>query len=146
MMKKHIDIVVGAAWLILLALLTFRMPVANLLNDPSHGFSAIDLVLSALFCLTGFASSFFAFVFSKKQLFLISLINILLFVLAMVLIIVSTASKNVGLFNFACYFVNLFCLVFGISSNMIAVMSAFLLLQIVSAVVFLVLLKLKKER
>ena len=145
-MKKYIDVVISAVWLLLLALLTFRMPVTNLLNHLYRDFCTFDLVLSALFCLTGFVSSFLAFVFSKKQLFSISLINILLFALSVVLIIISTASRNVELFSFACYFVNLFCFVFGINSNMIAVSAAFLLLQIISAVVFSVLLKLKKEK
>ncbi len=145
-MKKHIDIFVSCIWLALMLALMLRMPVIQLLQEPSCGFPKLDLVLSALFCVTGIVSSVVAYVFSKKQLFALSLVNILLFVTMLALIVISTASGNRGMLDFSLYFVNLFCFVLSLEGNMIACCAVFLLLQLLSAVMFYILTWLKKEK
>ncbi len=145
-MKKHVDIFMSAIWLALLLALMLRMPVIRLLQEPACGFAKLDLVLSALFCATGIVSSVFAYVFSKKQLFAVPLVNIILFIAMLVLIVISTASGDRGMLDFSLYFVNLFCFVLSLEGNMIAYCAVFLLLQILSAVLLYILTRLKKEK
>ncbi len=145
-MKKHIDVLVSGIWFVLLIALMIRMPVINLLKNPYGGFCAFDLVLSALFCLTGVVSSVLAYVFSKKQLLAVSFVNTFLFAAMLVLLVVSTASGNRGMLDFSLYFANLFCFVLGLEGNMMVYCLSFLLLQMLTAVLFSVLLNRNKEK
>ena len=145
-MKKYIDILVSGVWFSVLVVLMVRMPVINLLQDPPEGFYAFDLVLSALFCLTGIASPVLAYIFSKKQLFAVSFVNIFLFAAMLVLLVVSTASGNRGMFDLSLYFANLFCFVLGLEGNMTVYCLSFLILQLLTAVLFSVLFKQNKEK
>lgn len=143
-MKKHIDVIISAAWFVLLLTLMLRMPAIRVLQDPKAGFGTIDLCLSALFCAVGIFAPVFAYIFSKKQLFAVSFVNLLLFAAMLALFAVGTFSGNRGLLDFSMYFVNLFCFVLGLEGSMIAYCSVFLFLQIISTVLFSVFLKLKK--
>lgn len=145
-MKKHIDIFVSCIWLALLVVLMLRMPVTELLKNPSEGFPLADCVISALFCATGILSSVLAYVFSKKQLFAISYVNFFLFASMLLLIVTGTASGNRVLINISLHFVNLFCFVLALEGNMMVYCILFLLLQILFAVLFYILLRLKKEK
>ena len=145
-MKKYIDVLISAIWFVLLVILMFRMPVAKILVDTKADFSAIDIALSTAFCAVGFVCPVLAYVFSKRQLFTVALVNTLLFAAMIICFVISISSANTGLFSLSCYFVNLFCAVLSFKGNLVASCAVFLILQIAFSVVFSILLRIKKEK
>ena len=145
-MRKYIDIFASAIWFILLVALMIRMPVAKILVDTRAQFSACDIALSGAFCAIGLICPVLGYAFSRRQLFVISVVNAAFFAAMIIFFAIAISSANTALFTLACYFVNLFCAILSFKGNLAASCVIFLTLQMAFIVLFSVLLKIKKEK
>lgn len=104
--KNAVTAVFLAAWILLLAVLMIRLPVADLLDGLSV--LPVDLILSVAFILIGAAGAVLGYIFRAKVLLLLSAIQGLFLLIFSLFIALYLITFNGDMIAYGLYFINPF--------------------------------------
>lgn len=142
--KNIIFTALFAVWLIIGILLSFRVPMEQVVDEAGSSLFLTDTVLSSLFVAIGLAAAPLGYFLNKKMAMAISLFNLMLSLFAILCFTLFVFSSNGIMVGIGLILLNPYCVIFAMRGNLaIAGIILYILLCFVFPVVFSLLMKFK---